>query len=261
MICQRIEIERSGPIATLWLNRPDVHNAFDEHLIQDITTGLKLLDADNDIRIVVVAGRGKSFCAGGDLSWMRRMAGYSEAENLEDASRLAEMLRVLSLMSKPTIARVHGTAMAGGTGIVAACDIAVANTDASFGTSEVRFGLLPATISPYVIRAIGVRAAQRYFLTGERIDAETARALGLVHILCVNNDLDARIAQIANTLLAGAPGAQKACKELIDEVVDNPLNADLISKTCVRIANARAGAEAREGMRAFFEKRKPLWSV
>lgn len=255
-----IVFERSGAVATLWLNRPDVHNAFDEALITDLTGQLQALDADQSVRVVVLAGRGKSFCAGADLGWMRRMAGFSEAENLEDAGRLAELLRTLACLCKPTIARVHGAALAGGTGLVAACDIAVATARASFGTTEVRLGLVPATISPYVIRAIGMRAAQRYFLTGERIPADKAYALGLVHELCEEEALDATIAEIADALLAGAPTAVSACKQLIDTVAERPLTPELIADTCRRIATARAGADAREGIAAFFDKRKPAWT-
>lgn len=261
MIDQRISIERCGAVATLWLNRPQVHNAFDEHLIRSITNGLRALDADSEIRVVVLGGRGKSFCAGGDLDWMRRMAGYSTEQNLEDAKQLAAMLQVLATMSKPTIARVHGAAIAGGTGLVAACDIAVATSEASFGTSEVRFGLVPATISPYVIRAIGMRASQRYFLTGERLSAQTAHALGLVHIVSPVDELDDRVDDIAQALLSSAPGALTACKSLIDAVANRPLDEELIADTCVRIADARASDEAKEGIRAFFDGRKPLWSI
>lgn len=254
-----IIIERAGAVATLWLNRPDVHNAFDDALIAGITAGLRELDADDSVRVVVLAGRGKSFCAGGDLAWMRRMAGFTEAENLADAGRLAEMLRVLATLSKPTVARVHGAALAGGMGLVAACDIAVATPQASFGTTEVRIGLVPATISPYVIRAIGRRAAQRYFLTGERISADKAYALGFVHELCAADELDAKVAEISAALLAGAPAALGACKTLIEAVAERPLSAELIADTTQRIAAARAGAEAREGIAAFFDKRKPVW--
>jgi methylglutaconyl-CoA hydratase len=253
------EIEHAGAVATLWLNRPEVHNAFDEALIASITDGLLQLDADPTVRVVVLAGRGKSFCAGGDLAWMRRMADFTEAENIADAGRLAEMLRVLASLSKPTIARVHGAALAGGTGLVAACDIAVATPQASFGTTEVRIGLVPATISPYVIRALGQRAAQRYFLTGERISAEKAYALGFVQELCAADELDPKVGEISAALLAGAPVALGACKRLIEAVAGRPLTTELIADTTQRIAAARASAEAREGIGAFFDKRKPVW--
>lgn len=256
-----VVIERAGAVATLWLNRPEVHNAFDETLIANITSALRELDADASVRVVVLAGRGKSFCAGGDLGWMRRMAGFSAAENLADASHLAEMLRVLDTLSKPTIARVHGAALAGGTGLVAACDIAIATPQASFGTTEVRIGLIPATISPYVIRAIGIRAAQRYFLTGERLNSEKAHALGFVHELCAAEEIDAKVAEIAASLLAGAPESLSACKKLLHAVMNQPLSSELIADTTQRIAAARGSHEAREGITAFFEKRKPVWGI
>jgi methylglutaconyl-CoA hydratase len=217
------------------------------------------LDGDGDIRVVVLAGRGKSFCAGGDLDWMRRMSGFSEAENLRDAGVLAEMLRVLSTLSKPTIARVHGAALAGGLGLVAACDIAVAAPAASFGTTEVRIGLIPATISPYVINAIGARAARRYFLTAERFDAEEARRLGLVHLVCPSESLDKCTAELAAALLAGGPAALRASKRLIHEVAGRVVDETLIGITVKGIAEMRAAQEAREGIAAFFDKRKPAW--
>ncbi|WP_020648661.1 enoyl-CoA hydratase/isomerase family protein [Solimonas variicoloris] len=255
----RLDIVRDGAVATVWLTRPDVHNAFDEHLIAELSAALRALDADDAVRAVVLAGRGKSFCAGGDLDWMRRMAGYGDDENRRDAAGLAEMLRTLATLGKPTIARVHGAALAGGTGLVAACDIAVATPNASFGTTEVRLGLIPATISPYLIRAIGARAAQRYFLTAERLGAAEALRLGLVHEVVDADALDARIAALLECLLAGGPQALAAAKRLIAEVVDRPIDAALIARTTEGIAAARGSAEAREGIAAFFDKRRPAW--
>ncbi|WP_028006540.1 enoyl-CoA hydratase/isomerase family protein [Solimonas flava] len=255
----RLDIVRDGAVATVWLNRPDVHNAFDEHLIAELSAALRALDADDAVRAVVLAGRGKSFCAGGDLDWMRRMAGYGHDENRRDAAGLAEMLRTLATLGKPTVARVHGAALAGGTGLVAACDIAVATPNASFGTTEVRLGLIPATISPYLIRAIGARAAQRYFLTAERFGAAEALRLGLVHEVADADALDARIAALLECLLAGGPQALAAAKRLIAEVVDRPIDAALIARTTEGIAAARGSAEAREGIAAFFDKRRPAW--
>lgn len=256
-----LEVERAGAVATIWLNRPEVHNAFDEHLIAALAATLRELDVDQEVRAVVLAGRGRSFCAGGDLGWMRRMAEFSHEENIEDAGALADMLRVLATMSKPTIARVHGAALAGGTGLVAACDIAVAVPEAKFGTTEVRLGLVPATISPYVIRAIGGRAAQRYFLTGERFDGVEAHRLGLVQELVAAEQLDARIGELLDALLAGAPMALKDCKSLIEDVRARPIDAALIEDTSRRIADARGSAEAREGIAAFFGKRPPVWGA
>lgn len=254
-----LDVVTERGIATVWLNRPDVHNAFDEQVIAELTQTLRALDADAGVRVVVLAGRGKSFCAGGDLGWMRRMAGYGRDENLRDAGALAEMLRTLATLSKPTLARVHGAALAGGTGLVAACDIVVATPNASFGTTEVRLGLVPATIGPYVIRAIGVRAAQRYFLTGERFGAAEAQRLGLVHELVEADALDARIGELVDALRAGGPDALAAAKRLLADVVDRPIDAALIACTSAAIADARGGAEAREGIAAFFDKRQPSW--
>lgn len=254
-----VEIERRGALATLWLNRPEIHNAFDENLIAALTAALHTLDGDRGVRVVVLAGRGKSFCAGGDLGWMQRMAGFSAAENQRDAGALAEMLHVLATLSKPTIARIHGAALAGGMGLVAACDIAIAVPQASFGTTEVRIGLIPAVISPYVIAAIGARAAQRYFLTAERFAATEAQRLGLVHELCEADALDTRIADLTQALLAGGPQAQAASKRLIAAVASRALDAALIADTTQRIAATRSSDEAREGVAAFFGKRAPAW--
>lgn len=255
----RLEILHENGVATVWLNRPEVHNAFDEHVIAELTDALRALDADGNVRAVVLAGRGKSFCAGGDLDWMRRMAGYGRDDNLRDAAALAEMLRTLATLSKPTIARVHGAALAGGTGLVAACDIAIAAPEASFGTTEVRLGLIPATIGPYVVRAIGARAAQRYFLTGERFGAEEAHRLGLVHEVAAADALDSRIGELLDVLLAAGPQALAAAKRLVAEVAGRPIDSTLIARTTELIADARGSEEAREGIAAFFEKRKPAW--
>jgi methylglutaconyl-CoA hydratase len=256
-----VEITTDRRIATLWLNRPQRHNAFDEDLIQALTGALRQVEQDPAVRVVVLAGRGRSFCAGGDLAWMRRMADHDFDDNLRDAGALAEMLRTLATLAKPTVARVQGAALAGGTGLVAACDIAIAESSAVFGTTEVRLGLVPATISPYVIGAIGARAAQRYFLTGERFDAEAARALGLVHEVVSADALDARVDQIASALLAGAPTAAAAIKHLVADVAGQPIDARLIALTCQAIAQARASQDAREGIAAFFDKRAPSWSL
>lgn len=254
-----LAVERDHSVATIWLNRPQLHNAFDEELIAALTAALIELDADASVRVVILGGRGGSYCAGGDLNWMRRMAGFTEAENLQDASRLADMLRVLDSLSKSTIARVHGAAIAGGTGLVAACDIAIGTTQASFGTTEVRIGLIPATIGPYVIAAIGARAARRYFLTGERIAAQQALQLGLLHEIVADDSLDARIAEISRALIAGAPAAQSACKRLVADLSHQPISAALIADTSQRIATARSTAEARIGIDAFFARRQPNW--
>ncbi|HJW25745.1 MAG TPA: enoyl-CoA hydratase/isomerase family protein [Rhodocyclaceae bacterium] len=256
---QTLEIEISGAVATLWMNRPDVHNAFDETLIDELGRACKALDQDPAVRVVVLAGRGKSFSAGADLNWMKRAAGYTVDENLRDARALAGMLRTLAEMKKPTVARVHGAALGGGMGLACACDIAVASTQAVFATSEVKFGIIPAAISPYVLRAIGARQAYRYFQTAERIGAGQAREIGLVHEAVAPEELDAKVQEIVAALLLGGPAAQAAAKELIAAVDQRPLNQNLVDDTAHRIAHLRATPEAREGIAAFLEKRHPDW--
>lgn len=256
---QTVEIERDGAVATLWMNRPEVHNAFNAQLIADLTTACCELDADGAVRIVVLAGRGKSFSAGADLNWMRAAGQAAVEENLEDARRLAVMLRTLAEMPKPTVARVHGAALGGGLGLASACDLCVAATNAVFATSEVRLGLIPATIGPYVIRAIGERQAYRYFQTAERITAIRAWEIGLVHEVTALEELDAKIAELANALRQGGPKAQAATKELIRAVAHRPVDDELVEDTARRIAALRATPEAREGFAAFLEKRPPAW--
>jgi methylglutaconyl-CoA hydratase len=254
-----LEIELNGPVATIWMNRPDLHNAFDENLIAELTAACIALDADPDVRVVVLAGRGKSFSAGADLNWMKRAANNGVDDNLNDARALAGMLRTLAEMQKPTIARVHGAALGGGMGLAAACDIAVASSKAVFATSEVKFGIIPSAISPYVLRAIGARQAYRYFQSAERIAAERARELGLVHETIEPEQLDAKVQEIVSTLLHGGPLAQAAAKELIRAVDGQPINDNLVEDTAHRIAHLRTSAEAREGIGAFLDKRQPNW--
>ena len=256
---QTLELQRDGIVATLWMNRPEVHNAFDARLIADLTAACRELNADDAVRVVVLAGRGKSFSAGGDLNWMKAAGQASVEENLEDARKLAAMLRALAELSKPTIARVHGAALGGGLGLAAACDLCVAAPGAVFATSEVRLGILPATIGPYVVRAIGARQAQRYFLTGERIDAARAREIGLVHEVAAMERLDATIAELASALTRGGPKALIAAKALIRDMAGRPIDDDLVEETARRIAELRATPEAREGLAAFLEKRRPAW--
>lgn len=254
-----LEIELDGPVATIWMNRPELHNAFDENLIAELTAACIALDDDDDVRVVVLAGRGKSFSAGGDLNWMKRAANNGIDENLEDARALARMLRTLAEMSKPTIARVQGAALGGGMGLAAACDIAVASTKAFFATSEVKFGIMPSAISPYVLRAIGARQAYRYFQSAERIDAARAREIGLVHEAVEAEQLDAKVQEIVGALLQGGPLSQAAAKQLIRAVNHQPVNDTLVEDTAHRIAHLRATPEAREGIAAFLEKRSPAW--
>jgi methylglutaconyl-CoA hydratase len=254
-----LEIDRTDGVATVWMNRPELHNAFNETVIDELTRSLRELDGDRGARVVVLAGRGDSFSAGADLNWMKRAAGYTVEENLRDARALAGMLRTLAFMSKPTVARVHGAAIAGGMGLVAACDIAVASTRSFFATSEVKFGLIPSAISPYVIAAIGERQARRYFLGAERISAARAHELGLVHEMTEPEQLDLKISEIVGALLAGGPVSQSAAKELIRAVANRPLTDDLVEHTAQRIAALRATPEATEGIGAFLEKRAPAW--
>ncbi len=256
---QALQIELSGPVATLWMNRPDRHNAFDETLIAEITAACVALNEDIDVRVVILAGRGKSFSAGADLNWMKRAANNGLDDNLNDARALAKMLRVLAEMKKPTIARVQGAALGGGMGLAAACDIAVASTKAIFATSEVKFGIIPAAISPYVLRAIGARQAYRYFQSAERIDAARARDIGLVHETVEPEQLDAKVSEIVDSLLQGGPLSQAAAKELIRAVSGRPINDALVDDTAHRIAHLRATPEAREGIAAFLDKRQPNW--
>ncbi len=254
-----LEIERLGGVATVWMNRPEVFNAFNEQLIADLEQACIALDEDASVRVVILAGRGRHFSAGADLNWMRRASSYNEAENREDARRFARMLRRLSELSKPTIARVQGAALGGGTGLAAACDMAVADSEAVFSTSEVKFGIIPAVISPYVLRAIGPRHALRYFQSAERISATKALAIGLVHEVAAPEALDSAVASLTQALIAGAPQAQKAAKQLIAAIHARPIDDTVMEETAQRIARQRATEEARDGIAAFLEKRPPLW--
>lgn len=256
-----IEVQIEGGVALLLLNRPELHNAFNDVMIAELTQAFSGLDCDPAVRVLILGARGKSFCAGGDLNWMKRMAGYSFEQNFSDAQALAEMLHTLNTMRKPTIARVHGAAYAGGMGLIAACDIAIAAQDAEFCLSEAKIGLSPATISPYVIAAMGERQARRYFLTAERFSAAEAFRIGFVHDIAIPGELDAKIEELLRHLLATGPNAVAACKELVRAVAKAKIDRDLITDTATRIATIRATDEGREGVRAFLEKRKPAWAV
>jgi len=247
-------------VATLKLNRPEVHNAFDDHLIAELTHTLRDLDHNTSVRAVVLAAEGKSFSAGADLNWMKRVAHYSEAENIRDAVALASLMRTLNGLTKPSIARVQGAAFGGGVGLVACCDIAVAGTGATFSLSEVRLGLIPAVISPYVIGAIGERNARRYFLTAERFDSQEALRIGLVHSVANDADLDSAISSILDQLLKGGPKAIAAAKDLIAHVARHPIDQLLAEETASRIAQIRVSPEGQEGIAAFLEKRPPSWA-
>ena len=250
-------VEKKDGVARVTLNRPEVRNAFDDALIKQLHENFLSLGEDKAIRVVILAGNGPAFCAGADLNWMKRMAGYDYAANLRDAQALADMLAALDRMPKPTIARVHGPAFAGGTGLVAACDIAVGTSEAKFCFSEAKLGLSPATISPHVIRAIGERAARRYFLTAEVFDAEEAHRIGMLTIL--TERIDETLDGLLVHLLAGGPEAMKKIKELVRAVSSRPLDDALVADTAQRIAEIRVSAEGKEGIASFLEKRKPSW--
>ena len=256
---EALDVDVRNNIGLVALNRPELHNAFNDTLIGELTAVLQMLDADASVRAVVLTGNGKSFCAGADLNWMKKMAGYGAAENLADAQALALMLRTLNGLSKPTVACVRGAAFGGGVGLVACCDIAVAAHDAIFSLSEAKLGLIPATISPYVIEAIGARQARRYFLTAERFTAAEAFRIGLVHDIVPAPELDARVNELLGELLVAGPAAQLECKALIRGVAHRPIDADVIAGTAEHIAAVRASAEGREGVAAFLGKRPPNW--
>ncbi|WP_299071282.1 enoyl-CoA hydratase/isomerase family protein [Accumulibacter sp.] len=257
---QSIMTEVDGSVGILTLNKPKRHNAFDEQLIAEITVGLQELESDERVRAVVLSSTGKSFCAGADLGWMKRAADYTPEENLRDANRLAELMATLNELAKPTIARVQGAAYGGGVGLIAACDIAVGTYDALFTLSEVKLGIVPAVISPYVLAAIGERYSRRYMLTAERFSAAEAYRIGLLHELVPGEEqLDEAIAEILESLLANGPHAQAECKELIRVVAGQPIDAQTIDETAQRITRVRASPEGREGLAAFLEKRAPNW--
>ena len=246
-------------VARVTLNNPEKHNAFDDQIIAQLTDVFANIAANSNVRLMILATEGKNFSAGADLGWMKRMAGYSYAENLQDANALAEMLRVLYQMPQPTIARVQGAAFGGAVGLVSCCDMAVATSAASFALSEVKIGLVPATISPYVIAAIGERAARRYFTTGERFDAAQALHIGLVNEVVDNDSIDDCINKLRDALLANGPEAIRVAKQLITHVSGKPIDKDLIDYTCQIIADIRVSEQGQEGLKAFLQKTKPNW--
>lgn len=251
-------IDQHG-IARVTLNRPELRNAFDEDMISRICDTMGQLSNNESVRAIILTGAGKAFSGGADLNMMRRVADYSTTENRDDARRLAHMLEAIYNSPKPTIALVNGPAMGGGLGLIAACDIAIASEDAFFALTEVRVGLIPAVISPFVIEAIGVRHARRFFLTGERFDATTARRLGLIHKLAMHVQLEDTLAETLNDILASAPNALSEAKDLIKAVAYQPIGKTTREDTANRIASRRASPEGREGITAFLEKRKPNW--
>ncbi|TXS96665.1 enoyl-CoA hydratase/isomerase family protein [Parahaliea maris] len=246
-------------VATVTLNRPEKHNAFDDAIIAELRVTFDELAERDDVRVVVLASEGKNFSAGADLAWMKRMAGYDYGHNMKDAEALAGMLKALFELPQPTIARVQGAAFGGAVGLVSCCDMAVGSESASFALSEVKIGLVPATISPYVIRAIGERAARRYFVTGERFAAEQALRLGLLSEVVPETELDGALAQLVDAVLGNGPEAVRAAKDLINSVAGQDITNDLIEDTCARIAHIRVSHQGQEGLSAFLNKRSPSW--
>ncbi|WP_138516928.1 enoyl-CoA hydratase/isomerase family protein [Rhodoferax bucti] len=256
-----LTLTHTGALLTITLSRPEVRNAFNDEVIAELTQAFQTAAASAETRAVVLAAEGPAFCAGADLNWMRRMADYTRTENLADAAKLAEMLRVMYACPKPTIARIQGDVVAGGMGLVAACDMAVAADSAGFCLSEVKLGLIPATISPYVIRAMGARAAHRYFLTAERFSAQEAHRIGFVHEVVPAEQLDAKVAELVKALVNASPNAVRSCKELVQTVAAREIDGALIAHTVEGIADIRSSSEGKEGVQSFLQKRKPNWLV
>jgi methylglutaconyl-CoA hydratase len=256
---QTIEVQFHKHVAAVWLNRPEVRNAFNETAIAEITQAFRTLGEDSNVRAVVLAARGPAFCAGADLNWMKRMSNYGLEENRADAAQLAEMLHVIHFCPKPVLARVQGDCYAGGMGLAAVCDVAVAVNSANFCLSEVKLGLIPATISPYVLKAMGERSARRYFLTAERFSAIEALRIGFVHAVAEADELDATIDRIVSALVSAGPCAVREAKSLVREVSGEPITDAMIVDTADRIAALRASDEGREGVKAFLEKRRAAW--
>ena len=256
---QTLEIHREGYLATVMLNRPEVRNAFNETTIAELTQVFGVLGEDEGIRVIVLAAHGLAFCAGADLNWMKKMADYSHAENLADAGQLATMLQTIYICPKPVIAKVQGDCYAGGMGLVAACDIVVTVDSAHFCLSEVKLGLIPATISPYVIKSMGENAARRYFLTAERFSAAEAQRIGFAHEVVTAETLDAKVAELVKALVNNSPHAVRQAKALVREVGSREITPALIASTVQGIAQIRASDEGRDGVRSFLEKRKPNW--
>ena len=254
-----LEVTVENRVAKVFLNRPEVRNAFNDGVITELAETFTRLGHDPGVRVIVLGGHGKAFCAGADLNWMKSMAGYGWEDNRADATRLAEMLWAIYSCPLPVVGRLHGDCYAGGMGLAACCDVLVAAEGMHFCLSEARLGLLPATISPYVMRAMGEQAARRYFITAERFGAAQARDMGFVHELVAPDALDAKVDEIVALLVANGPAAVKACKRLVQDFVGREITLDLRVETARRIADIRASDEGREGVQAFLNKREPAW--
>ena len=255
-----LDIRRpSAHVAEVWLDRPEVRNAFNDGVITELTAAFRTMAQDGELRAVVLGGHGKAFCAGADLSWMRAMADYTWEQNHADAARLAEMLWTVWTCPVPVVGRIHGDCYAGGVGLAAVCDVLVAAEGVHFCLSEAKLGLLPATIGPYVVKALGEQASRRYFVTAERFSAAQALALGFVHEVVAAEALDTKVAEIVAALVANGPAAVKACKRLVQDLASRPLTGELRADTARRIADIRASAEGREGVQSFLNKRPPAW--
>jgi methylglutaconyl-CoA hydratase len=259
MTYQTIQTELTQGVALIWLNRPQLRNALNETMIAELTDAVSAAHEDPAVRAIVLAGRGAAFCAGADLNWLKRAREMTPEESVADSAPLAQLLRLLHEGPKPSIARVHGPAYAGGMGLVAACDIAVASQQATFCLSEVKLGLVAAMISPYVIKAMGERHARRWFLTAEVFEAAQAYRMGFVQELVSEDKLDATVNAMLGQLMLGSPAAIAQSKSLIGDVADRPIDDALVAETAQRIARCRATDDAQEGMAAFFEKRRPRW--
>jgi methylglutaconyl-CoA hydratase len=257
---QHIEVDQRGAARWLWLNRPEVRNAFNDVLVAEIAAAFAEIETEPAIRVVVVAARGPSFCAGADLNWMRSMAGFSHADNHSDALKVARMFHAVHSCSRPVIARVQGDAFGGGVGLAAACDIVIAAEGAQFALSEVRLGIVAATISPYIVRSMGARQAARYMLTAEKFIASQARSLGLVHEVTLTDGLDREVERFTHHLLSASPAALAATKRLLADVVEPPMDDVLLAATAKCIADVRVSPEGREGIAAFLDKRAPSWT-
>jgi len=255
-----LELERRGPAAWLWLNRPQVRNALDDAVTAALDKALTVLERDSTARVIVLAGRGQAFCAGGDLARMEQAAKMTRARSRREASRFARLIYRIYSYPKPVLARVHGAAFAGGMGLAAACDLVLAAEEAEFCLPEVRIGLVPSMISPYLVRALGEPQARRYMLTGERLPAREAHRIGFVHECVPAAELDARIERLAAQLAQAGPQALARAKKLIARVANAPISARLGAETAAALAEVRASDEAREGIRSFLEKRRPRWS-